>query len=180
MSLLCNTGDNKGNQNANYVLAKAVCTRPKSSIHFTLFMSTLLAYIKMLLEKYGPYGSVKKTSITRANSCPHLLNTDDKLLTKLSNGTSSSGYSTMSVNESSTIQCNTLKRNDDNQSWKTVSFAEDFFVLVSIFCCLSRYILTTRMLMISMRHHNTYNYRCIGAVTFTLYLLYLPFWILSK
>ena len=110
----CYYNTNKGQQNSNYVHANVVGIRPKSSIYCTLFMSSLLAYIKMLLEKYGPYGSGKRSSITRANRCPNLLITTGKLTTKWSNGTSSSGYSTMSVDDSSNIQCYTKQMNDDN------------------------------------------------------------------
>ena len=126
---------NKGQQNSNYVCANVVGIRPKSSIHCTLFMSSLLAYIKMLLEKYGPYGSGKRSSITRANSCPNLLNTTGKLTTKWSNGTSSSGYSTMSVNDSSTIQCYTTQMNDDKPFYKNASFVNfcNFFIPFQFF-----------------------------------------------
>jgi len=64
-------------------------------------MSGLLAYMSSLLERYGPYGFSKSIkTMTQSNSCPVLLKTSGNVSRKHSNTGSSSGYSTMSADDS--------------------------------------------------------------------------------
>ena len=88
---------------SNYTLAKVVCIGSKAGSHLTHFMSGLLAYMSSLLERYGPYGPSKDDAktMTRSNSCPDLLKTSRNNTSKNSNIGSSSGYSTMSADDSS-------------------------------------------------------------------------------
>jgi len=85
-------------------------------------MSGLLAYMSSLLERYGPYGSSKSIkTMTRSNSCPFLLKTSGNVSMKHSNIGSSSGYSTMSADDSSAGFFSGLK----NYSFTNVSYAID-------------------------------------------------------